>query len=97
VLHLLADLNQDGMTILLSTHDLNSVAAHLPWVICLNGRVLAEGHPDDVFTPEILSKTYGAEMVVLREGNLILVADKLGALRGFEGHNRRPGTERVTA
>jgi hypothetical protein len=58
---------------------------------------VAEGHPDDVFTPDILSKTYGAEMVVLREGNLILVADKLGALRGFEGHNRRPGSERVTA
>jgi zinc/manganese transport system ATP-binding protein len=86
VLHLLSELNREGVTIFLSTHDLNSVAAHLPWVVCLNGRIIAEGHPDDVFTPEILSRTYGSEMVVLREGNLILVADKLGSLRGIEGH-----------
>jgi zinc/manganese transport system ATP-binding protein/zinc transport system ATP-binding protein len=86
VLHLLGGLNREGMTIVLSTHDLNSVAAHLPRVVCLNGQIVAEGHPDRVFTPEILGRTYGAEMVVLREGNLILVADKLGALRGREGH-----------
>jgi zinc/manganese transport system ATP-binding protein/zinc transport system ATP-binding protein len=86
VLHLLSGLNREGMTILLSTHDLNSVAAHLPWVVCLNGQIVAEGHPDQVFTPEILGRTYGAEMVVLRQDNLILVADKLGALRGREGH-----------
>ena len=86
ILHLLSGLNRAGTTIFLSTHDLNSVAAHLPWVICLNGHVVAEGHPDEVFTPEILGRTYGAEMVVLRQGNLILVSDKLGALRGREGH-----------
>jgi zinc/manganese transport system ATP-binding protein/zinc transport system ATP-binding protein len=97
VLHLLSDLHRDGMTIFLSTHDLNSVAAHLPWVVCLNGEIVAEGHPDDVFTPEILTRTYGAEMVVLREGNLVLVADKLSALQGREGHNRRAEESRVPA
>ena len=44
VLHLLADLNRQGITILMTTHDLNAAAAHLPWVICLNRRVIAEGH-----------------------------------------------------
>lgn len=97
VLHLLHDLNAEGMTIFLSTHDLNSVAAHLPWVVCLNSRVVAEGHPDDVLTPEVLGRTYGSEMVVLREGSLILVADKLSSLRGREGHNRRAGETRATA
>jgi zinc/manganese transport system ATP-binding protein len=81
ILHLLADLNADGVTVVLTTHDLNSVAAHLPWVICLNGQIVAEGAPDDVFTPEVLSQTYGAEMVVLRQGDLILVSDKLSATR----------------
>jgi zinc/manganese transport system ATP-binding protein len=79
ILHLLADLNRDGITVLLTTHDLNSVAAHLPWVICLNQRIVAQGTPDEVFTPEILSRTYGAEMVVVRQGDLILVSDKLAA------------------
>jgi ABC-type cobalamin/Fe3+-siderophores transport system ATPase subunit len=62
------------------------VAAHLPWVVCLNNRIVAQGHPDDIFTPDILGQTYDSEMVVLREGNLILVADKLSSLRGAEGH-----------
>ncbi len=81
ILHLLAELNHDGITVLLTTHDLNSVAAHLPWVICLNGRIVAQGTPDDVFTPEILGRTYGAEMVVIRQGDLILVSDRLAATR----------------
>jgi ABC-type Mn2+/Zn2+ transport system ATPase subunit len=36
VLHLLDDLNADGLTIVLTTHDLNGIAAHLPTVVCLN-------------------------------------------------------------
>jgi zinc/manganese transport system ATP-binding protein/zinc transport system ATP-binding protein len=97
VLHLLSELNAEGMTIFLSTHDLNSVAAHLPWVVCMNGHILAEGHPDDVFTPDILSRTYGSEMVVLREGGMIVVADKLSSLRARQGHNSRSGEARVPA
>jgi zinc/manganese transport system ATP-binding protein/zinc transport system ATP-binding protein len=81
VLHLLRDLNRDGIAVLLTTHDLNSVAAHLPWVICLNKRIVAQGTPDAVFTPEILGRTYGSEMVVVRQGDLILVSDRLAATR----------------
>ena len=81
ILHLLADLNSEGITVLLTTHDLNSFAAHLPWIICLNQRIVAQGRPDDVFTPEILGRTYGAEMVVVRQADLILVSDKLAATR----------------
>jgi zinc/manganese transport system ATP-binding protein len=81
VLHLLHELNREGIGVLLTTHDLNSVAAHLPWVICLNQRIVAQGTPDDVFTPEILGRTYGSEMVVVRQGDLILVSDRLAATR----------------
>ncbi|MBA2558105.1 MAG: ATP-binding cassette domain-containing protein [Chloroflexi bacterium] len=75
ILHLLADLNADGMTIVLTTHEINSVAAHLPWVICVNRRVLAEGDPDQIFTASILNATYAADLRVVREGGVILVAD----------------------
>ena len=91
ILHLLAELNREGITVLLTTHDLNSVAAHLPWVICLNRRIVAEGTPDVVFTPEILARTYGAEMVVVRQGDLILVSDRLAATRSDLGGGRRIG------
>ena len=75
ILHLLADLNRDGMTIVLTTHELNAVAAHLPWVVCVNRRIIAEGAPDEIFTDAILGRTYGAALRVVRQDGAILVAD----------------------
>ncbi|MGH2615381.1 MAG: metal ABC transporter ATP-binding protein [Thermomicrobiales bacterium] len=77
ILHLLAELNRRGVTIVLSTHELNAVAAHLPFVVCVNGGVVAQGSPLDVFTPPILSQTFGAEMRVIRDGETggLLIAE----------------------
>jgi ABC-type Mn2+/Zn2+ transport system ATPase subunit len=75
VLHLLAELNGQGVTIVLTTHELNSVAAHLPWVVCLNRRVVASGDPDRVFTKEVLDATYDADLRVVRQDGNVLVAD----------------------
>ena len=38
MLHLLGDLHRDGLAIVLTTHDLNGIAAHLPHLVCLNTR-----------------------------------------------------------
>lgn len=73
VLHLLADLNRTGITVLMTTHDLNAAAAHAPWVICLNRRVVAEGPPEVVFTEQILNRTYQGDMVVVRQDGLLLI------------------------
>jgi ABC-type Mn2+/Zn2+ transport system ATPase subunit len=75
VLHLLADLNRSGMTIVMTTHELNSVAAHLPWVVCVNRRVIAEGNPDAIFTASILNRTYAADLRIVRQDGMVLVAD----------------------
>jgi ABC-type Mn2+/Zn2+ transport system ATPase subunit len=107
ILHLLADLNGDGMTIVMTTHELNTVAAHLPWVVCVNGSIIAEGDPDDIFTSEILGRTYGADLRVVRQDGIILVADAAphrlrDALRhhheGFEhAHHEHVGGDHVHA
>lgn len=75
ILHLLDELNHQGVTVIMTTHELNAVAAHLPWVVCVNGRIIAEGPPSEVFTPEILKETYGAEMPIVRYRGLTLVAE----------------------
>src|SRR5262245_35377882 len=75
VLHLLADLNRSGMTIVMTTHELNSVAAHLPWVVCVNRRVIAEGDPDTIFNAPILNRTYAADLRIVRQDGMVLVAD----------------------
>jgi zinc/manganese transport system ATP-binding protein/zinc transport system ATP-binding protein len=73
VLELLGELNRAGLTVLMTTHDLNAAAAHAPWAICLNRRLIAEGPPEEVFTPDILGATYGGEMTVLRHDGVLLV------------------------
>ena len=75
VMHLLDEINHQGVAIIMTTHEINAVAAHLPWVVCVNGRVLAEGPPSDVFTPEILKQTYNAEMPVTKYQGMTLVAE----------------------
>ena len=85
VLHLLADLHADGLTILLTTHDLNGLAAHLPRLVCLNKRVIADGNPREVLTPDVLEATYGAPMEVLEHGGMPLVIDHGRVLMRGEG------------
>jgi zinc/manganese transport system ATP-binding protein/zinc transport system ATP-binding protein len=75
MLHLLDELNRGGVTIVLTTHELNAVAAHLPWVVCINRGVIAEGPPEDVFTPEILGRTYEAPMNVIVHDGITMVAE----------------------
>jgi len=80
VLHLLGRLHGDGLAIVLSTHDLNGIAAHLPTLLCLNVRVAGRGSPRQVLTPEILERVYGAPMDVLDHAGMPLVVDQPGAI-----------------
>ena len=75
VIHLLGALNRDGVTIVLSTHDLNGIAAHLPTIVCLNRSVLGAGRPQDVLVPDVLERTYGSPMQVLEHGGMRVVVD----------------------
>ena len=75
VMHLLHDLNHDGVTIIITTHEINAVAVHLPWIVCLAGRILAEGPPSEVITTEVLWLTYGAEMPVIHYEGMTIVAE----------------------
>ena len=81
ILHLLTDLNADGLTIVLTTHDLNGLAAHLPRIVCFNKTVIADGTPLDVLRPAVLEKTYGAPLEVLIHGGMPVVLDHAPSLR----------------
>jgi ABC-type Mn2+/Zn2+ transport system ATPase subunit len=75
VLDLLRSLNADGIAIVLTTHDLNAVAAGLPRIVCLNRRVVSIGPPEVVLTPEVLRATFGSEMLVFRHDGSLLTVD----------------------
>lgn len=48
-----------NFTQLMITHDLSTVLAHATHVICLNKRIVAEGDPMTILTPEVLAETFG--------------------------------------
>ncbi len=76
ILHLLDDLNAGGLSIVLTTHDLNGMAAHLPHLVCLNRQVIGSGSPRQILTAEVLERTYGAPMEVLEHGGMPVVVDR---------------------
>jgi len=94
VLHLLADLNDGGATIVLTTHDLNGIAAHLPTIVCLNRTVIGAGRPDDVLVPDVLERTYGSPMEILEHGGMRVVVD---AVDRNVLPMRRPGAGEASA
>lgn len=80
ILHVLADLHHPsgdgrGVTIVLTTHDINGLAAHLPRLLCFNRTVVADGPPAEVLHPYVLERTYGAPMDVLQHGGMPVVLE----------------------
>jgi len=61
---LIADLNRtSGVTVLIVSHDISMVNRHSHHVLCLtDGKILCAGPPQDILTPESLSKTFGTDM-----------------------------------
>lgn len=62
ILDILDLLREQGVTTLVSTHDLDLAAQHFEKIMLLNRQVIAFGDPDQVFTTENLLKTYGGHV-----------------------------------
>ena len=100
VMHLIHDLHHEGLAIVLTTHDLNGIAAHLPSLVCLNREVIAVGTPRHVIRPDVLERTYGAPLEVLSHGGMPVVIEQYPDLEeeatnvvsfGDAHHEHHPG------
>jgi zinc/manganese transport system ATP-binding protein/zinc transport system ATP-binding protein len=76
VIHFLHEINHQGVAIVLTAHDLNWVAAHLPWAVCLNHRLIAEGRPNEIFNPEVLKEAYSGELVVIHQDGMVMIGER---------------------
>jgi ABC-type Mn2+/Zn2+ transport system ATPase subunit len=85
VLHLLDELHRDGLAIVLTTHDLNGMAAHLPNLVALQRTVIAHGAPAAVIVPDVLERTFGARMEVLQHLGMPVVVDSGAPVRLVAG------------
>ena len=75
IYHLLRHLGDRGVTALLTTHNLSSVAEQFDSVAFVNGRIVAAGPPDAVFDEANLRETYGPRMALVRLGDRYYAID----------------------
>lgn len=67
IIKVLQDLSEQGKTVIVIHHDLQTVSEYFDHVILLNMRVVAAGPTESVFTRENLTKTYGGRLTLLDE------------------------------
>lgn len=61
----LCDVAARGTTVVIATHDLESVVDHYAHVVCLRQAVIAAGRPSEVFTEDVLRRTFGRELAIV--------------------------------
>jgi iron complex transport system ATP-binding protein len=69
VLDLLVDLNQqEGRTIVLVLHDLNHACRYAHHLVAMRGgAIVAEGAPDRIVTPELVTDVFGMPCQVIED------------------------------
>ena len=67
IVEILLELKKEGKTIFVVHHDLQSAMDYFDWMILINKRIVASGPIKEVFTTDILQKTYGGNLSVLEQ------------------------------
>lgn len=66
IVALLQELRENGKTVVVVHHDLQTVADYFDWVTLLNIRRIASGPVQETFTPENLRETYGGRIAFMK-------------------------------
>ena len=79
IMELLDLLREEQVSVILATHDMHMAGRAFDRLLLLNRAVIAYGPPEEVFTPETLSKAYGGRIGVFQaDGQTIIIADDHG-------------------
>lgn len=75
ILEILDRLRQQGVTVLVSTHDLNMAVERFDRLALLNRQLIAYGTPRQAITPETLAAAYGGQAVWRGEDYAMVLGD----------------------
>ncbi len=75
ILEILDHLRDQGVTMLVSTHDLNLAVERFDQLALLNRRLVAYGAPDQAVTPQTLAAAYGGSALWRGEDYAMVVGD----------------------
>ncbi|MBC6992787.1 metal ABC transporter ATP-binding protein [Neolewinella lacunae] len=67
IIEVLRRLSAAGKTLLVVHHDLQAVPEYFDHVILVNQRLIAAGPTPEVFTPELLKRTFGGQLALLHQ------------------------------
>jgi manganese/iron transport system ATP-binding protein len=73
IFDILDDLRRRNVTVLISTHDLQTATTRFDRLLLLNRRLLADGPAASVLTPERLAAAYGGRLTVWQDGQPLTV------------------------
>lgn len=87
IVTIMRELREAGKTVLVVNHDLQTARDYFDMLILVNMRLVAFGPTEEVYTPELLQKTYGGRLTILAD-----VADAVAAAE--QGRDRKNGGEK---
>ena len=64
-LDIIAELRNEGKTVVFSTHDLSCVSNWCAKAACLNRRLIAFGPPEEILDEKVLSETFGSHLLLV--------------------------------
>jgi manganese/zinc/iron transport system ATP- binding protein len=79
IVDVLRRLKDEGRTVVVVHHDLQTVPEYFEHVLLLNGRVVATGPVAEAFTPDNLRRTYGGRLTLLDDAATALAQRSLSA------------------
>jgi manganese/iron transport system ATP-binding protein len=83
IFHIMNELRQRQVTVMVATHDLNLAAERFDRVMLLNSRLLGMGRPNEVFTAERLQMAYGGHLRLVQTDNGLMVLSDTCCGRGL--------------
>ncbi len=66
IVNILRELRNEGKTVVVVHHDLQTVTTYFDWMLILNVRTIAQGHVSEVYTAENLRAAYGGQIALLQ-------------------------------
>ncbi|MCH2046158.1 MAG: metal ABC transporter ATP-binding protein [Saprospiraceae bacterium] len=77
IIEILKNLKNQGKTVLVVHHDLQTVSEYFDQVILLNTRLVAFGDTDKTFTENNLQETYGGKLTLLSEIRNLMAKEEM--------------------
>ncbi|PSJ21912.1 manganese ABC transporter ATP-binding protein [Halomonas sp. ND22Bw] len=71
IVDILRRLRDQGKTLIVVHHDLQTVCSYFDWLLLLNVRVIAQGPVREVYTADNLRRAYGGQIALLDEAGML--------------------------